>query len=895
MSQRKASRDVKLPPGSSRKKLKAKRTGNEDPAQRLLLDCAKNGWVDRLEKMLSSENSPSQQTVDALFLIAAEFGQTDIVRMLVGKISSLFIATKRGSPAILLAARNGHLATTRLLLEIGVGIETRDSNGDTPLLGAVEYGHEDIAAWLIQNGADVNAMDDDRNSVLHVAAYSGNTKLVRLLLEAGAATNVLNDEDETPLEIAKNLNIVRTILEFSARIKKPASALKKVPVNPYKQLPQGASTFLFWSSIGVGKDNFMFQQFGVYPFDRLNETERIILLTEVTERIAGYKNNVTCDVLHESTLFAVFAMMKARVKKEIESVDSDDVFDTSFVWRRRVLEAYEQVFSTSASYSGLSVECVKKDVWNTVIDLLASSLFGPSFWDKLPLFTCPFADQRRVTCPELPDEYFTATLPNSDQLAQGAVQLIFKKLMTMSKSYLCEEVLEPSGCFCQDCIAEREVPLTFKLQFLEETAEEKRRSKKNKKSKEKIKVDSDVSEEVKKLDSVIETCRNELKNFWASLPVEERWNLTEIQVSDLHEIISQSPKWETLRSALQSYSKYSWDDDRLELSDECITIIEDVGETKGMDAVLLSMLDSVKELNVPVPLPKGSSKHLKATDIYSREVCDEFCEFKVHLDHAHDEEWDLRDRRLLENIVLAEFARKIAGQYILKKEESRAQRLALELELELQQEEEQLQKNADKKSKKKKSKSKKKKKNTLSKDTTGDAIPSEGEKGPEESMRGKEQDIASEDEYILQLANDLAAKATLDAKASRAKTKKSTNVVIVEPKTEDATGESSQDESADERPISNASIDDVEETIGENRLYRDSGMMFICTDETFQEAMRLKIMGLPRQHLRSVKSIDPENVMMNLFFHLTPSRACCFCSILQPECFMESLSLLVLV
>ena len=38
--------------------------------------------------------------------------------------------------------------------------------------------------------------------------------------------------------------------------------------------------------------------------------------------------------------------------------------------------------------------------------------------------------------------------------------------------------------------------------------------------------------------------------------------------------------------------------------------------------------------------------------------------------------------------VLGEFAHKIAAQYILKKQESRAQQVALELELELLQEEE---------------------------------------------------------------------------------------------------------------------------------------------------------------------------------------------------------------
>jgi hypothetical protein len=55
--------------------------------------------------------------------------------------------------------------------------------------------------------------------------------------------------------------------------------------------------------------------------------------------------------------------------------------------------------------------------------------------------------------------------------------------MTMSKSFLQEDIPDASVCTCPDCAAERDVPLTFKLQFLDEAAEQKQKSakKKNKK------------------------------------------------------------------------------------------------------------------------------------------------------------------------------------------------------------------------------------------------------------------------------------------------------------------------------------------------------------------------------------------------------------------------------
>ncbi len=166
-------------------------------------------------------------------------------------------------------------------------------------------------------------------------------------------------------------------------------------VSPFRELPPGAASFLFWTAMGVGKDSYMFQNFGVYPFDRLNDTERIIVLTEVAEAMSGYKLDLKCNILNESALYAVFALMKARIKKELDdSSKAENGVEPSYLWRKRVLEAYEQVYNTNSSLAGLSVECCKRCVWNTVVNLLARSLFGDSFWEKKKLFLSPNAAER---------------------------------------------------------------------------------------------------------------------------------------------------------------------------------------------------------------------------------------------------------------------------------------------------------------------------------------------------------------------------------------------------------------------------------------------------------------------------------------------------------------------
>jgi hypothetical protein len=91
--------------------------------------------------------------------------------------------------------------------------------------------------------------------------------------------------------------------------------------------------------MGVGKDSYMFQNFGVYPFDRLNDTERIIVLTEVAEAMSGYKADLKCNVLNESALYAVFALMKARIKKELDDAEKEEVWTSAAVHTLSVLTA----------------------------------------------------------------------------------------------------------------------------------------------------------------------------------------------------------------------------------------------------------------------------------------------------------------------------------------------------------------------------------------------------------------------------------------------------------------------------------------------------------------------------------------------------------------------------
>jgi len=80
------------------------------------------------------------------------------------------------------AAKKGHLAVVKFLIEKGAKLEVRDTYGRTPLLLASKI---DTAKLLVGSGADFKAISNSGFSVLHEAAYKGNIELAKLWIKKG--------------------------------------------------------------------------------------------------------------------------------------------------------------------------------------------------------------------------------------------------------------------------------------------------------------------------------------------------------------------------------------------------------------------------------------------------------------------------------------------------------------------------------------------------------------------------------------------------------------------------------------------------------------------------------------------------------------------------------------
>jgi ankyrin repeat protein len=96
-----------------------------------------------------------------------------------------------GLTALLFAARDGDVASVRLLLDAGADVNEAAPDATTPLLAAAHNLRADVAAALLERGANANAADISGLTPLHAAVWKhvGQVGLVQDLVAHGADPN----------------------------------------------------------------------------------------------------------------------------------------------------------------------------------------------------------------------------------------------------------------------------------------------------------------------------------------------------------------------------------------------------------------------------------------------------------------------------------------------------------------------------------------------------------------------------------------------------------------------------------------------------------------------------------------------------------------------------------
>jgi hypothetical protein len=116
--------------------------------------------------------------------IAARYGQTDVVELLLEAKALPEVTSKSGVTPLMLAAWQGHLAVVKALLEKGVTVTPADSEGQTALMYAAASGNADVVQMLLDHNAQANHKSKIGTNALSIALERKEPKVVTKLRQA---------------------------------------------------------------------------------------------------------------------------------------------------------------------------------------------------------------------------------------------------------------------------------------------------------------------------------------------------------------------------------------------------------------------------------------------------------------------------------------------------------------------------------------------------------------------------------------------------------------------------------------------------------------------------------------------------------------------------------------
>ena len=151
---------------------------------------------------ISWRNSGYSQEVPRRMIgvhLAAYFGLIGVIMALLRNRDNPFVEDGWGRTPLIWAARNGHEAVVKLLLEKGAQMDSKDKYNQTALLLAVQNGHEAMVKMLLKEGADLDSKDVYGQTPLSRAARKGHEAVIGLLLDKGAELDSKDNRGRTPL------------------------------------------------------------------------------------------------------------------------------------------------------------------------------------------------------------------------------------------------------------------------------------------------------------------------------------------------------------------------------------------------------------------------------------------------------------------------------------------------------------------------------------------------------------------------------------------------------------------------------------------------------------------------------------------------------------------------
>jgi hypothetical protein len=134
-------------------------------------------------------------------MFAAEYGNTEIVNLLIQSGANVNAQDKDMWTALMFAAQSGNIEIAKLLIQSGANCSGHDNDFVTPLMLAAQDGHTEIVQILLKNGADVNAQNNVVNTAVMFACENGHPAIIEILLRNRAKINFTNEEGDTAFDL----------------------------------------------------------------------------------------------------------------------------------------------------------------------------------------------------------------------------------------------------------------------------------------------------------------------------------------------------------------------------------------------------------------------------------------------------------------------------------------------------------------------------------------------------------------------------------------------------------------------------------------------------------------------------------------------------------------------
>lgn len=177
---------------------------------------ARQGRLDIITRLADLDRPSALKQVSGCALVARAQAADHAALALLLRHGANPARDLEGTTALHAAARRGHVAIARLLIDHKAPIDAIDRDGRTPLLLAARNGHSDLVRVLLDNGAATARADPAGLGPLHYAVLAGNADCVGLLLTRGARADQGDGRDTTPLDLALRLRARDSVEQLAA-------------------------------------------------------------------------------------------------------------------------------------------------------------------------------------------------------------------------------------------------------------------------------------------------------------------------------------------------------------------------------------------------------------------------------------------------------------------------------------------------------------------------------------------------------------------------------------------------------------------------------------------------------------------------------------------------------